>query len=83
MRKSLFLLLFAMNFVFAQNSPYQTGFTVGTKEDLEVRLEWAKKDPCFNPGFTKGTKESLELQKYRSIQAGPGQKQPECRKEKE
>lgn len=82
MRNIFFLLFFVVNLVYAQNSPYQTGFTAGTKEDLEVRLEWAKKDPCFNPGFTKGTKEFLELQKFRAIQAGSAQKQTECKKEK-
>jgi hypothetical protein len=76
-----FLILFSIN-LNAQTSPYGTGFNVGTKEDLEIRLEWSKKDPCFDPGFSKDSKQYLELKKYRMIQSGPNGKPIICEKKK-
>jgi hypothetical protein len=61
-----------------QLSPYGTGFGVGTKEDLQVRMEWAKKDPCYDPGFSKTSMEYIEVKKYRAVQSGPSGKPPEC-----
>ena len=82
MKKFLILLIFISTSSFSQLSTYGTGFKVGTKEDLDVRLEWSKKDPCFDPGFSKNSKEYLELIKYRKIQSGPNSKPPVCGKKK-
>jgi len=71
-----------VNLSYSQPSPYKTGFAVGTKEDLEIRLEWAKKDPCFDPGFSKNSREYSELIKYRTIQSGPNGKPVVCEKKK-
>ena len=76
------LVLCFTGIAYSQSSPYETGFTAGTKEDLEIRLAWAKKDPCFDPGFSKSSREYGELIKYRTIQAGPNGKMPVCEKKK-
>ena len=83
MKKFIFIIcLYAPFFAYSQPSPYGTGFTVGSKEDLEVRLAWAKKDPCFDPGFSKNSREALDLKKYRAIEAGANGKPAVCEKKK-
>jgi hypothetical protein len=83
LRLTLIVILFSISTLsYSQLSPYGTGFNVGTKEDLEIRLEWSKKDPCFDPGFSKNTKEYIELMKYRKIQSGPNGKQIVCERKK-
>ncbi len=64
----------------AELSPYGTGFALGTKEDLEIRLEWAKKDPCFKHGFGEMSLEFLELKKYLKTKNGPNAPMPKCSK---
>lgn len=82
-RLTLFLILFSIpTLSYSQLSPYGTGFNVGTKEDLEIRLEWSKKDPCFDPGFSQNTKEYIELMKHRKIQSGSNGKSIVCEKKK-
>ncbi len=81
-RSVLLGVLFFGSSVFGQESPYGTGFGYGTKEDLELRLAWAKKDPCFDPGFSEASLEALELKKYWSMKVGPGGKRPVCGKGK-
>jgi len=60
-------------------SPYGTGFAPGSKEDLQIRLEWAKKDPCYAHGFSPDSVEFLELKKYRVTQAGPNGQVTSCK----
>lgn len=38
-------------------SPYGTGFALGSVEDIEIRLEWAKKYPNFKHGFSENSVE--------------------------
>lgn len=64
-------------------SPYGTGFLPGSKEDLEIRFEWAKRDPCFNHGFAENSLQILELKKYWMIKKGPNASIPKCNIKKE
>ena len=63
-RKFSYLLLLHCTSVFAQLSPYGTGFSLGSKEDLEIRFEWAKRNPCFVHGFSESSKEYLDLKVF-------------------
>jgi hypothetical protein len=82
--KNLFfiLLLLTANLCHSVPSPLGTGFDYGTKEDLEIRLAWAKKDACFDPKFDQNSLQAMELRKYRAIQAGPNGKKVVCDKKK-
>lgn len=80
MKYQLILFFLIGNASAQQLSPYGTGFQLGTKEDLEIRLAWAKKDPCFKHGFNPSSKEYLELKKHQAITYGPNPPKFNCSK---
>ena len=83
--KLIFLMIFMLklNLAICQIlSPYGTGFSLGSKEDLEIRLAWAKKDPCFKHGFAPESLEAVEIKKFWIIKLGPNSATPKCIKDK-
>jgi len=79
----IFLLAISCNITWSNNlSPYGTKFELGSKEDLEIRLEWAKKDPCYIHGFSSNSKEALEIKKFWTIKNGPTPQVPNCNTKK-
>lgn len=62
----------------ANSSPSETNFIRGSKEDLEIRLEWAKKDPCYKHEFSADSLEAQQLKKYWAIKNGPYAATPNC-----
>lgn len=83
MKNLLFIsLILFVNLSHSAPSPLGTGFEYGSKEDLEIRLAWAKKDPCFDPKFAQNSLEAMELKKYRAVQSGPNGKTAICEKKK-
>ena len=69
---------------FASNlSPYGTNFALGSKEDLEIRLEWAKKDQCYKHGFAANSLEALEIKKFWTAKNGPSTQAPSCNQKKQ
>jgi hypothetical protein len=62
-------------------SPYGTGFALGSIEDAEVRVGWAKQYPCYEHGFTEGSLEYFKIKVARKIALGPNGKPIDCRKD--
>jgi hypothetical protein len=64
-----------------EESPYGTGFGFGSIEDAEVRMAWAKQDPCYDHGFSEGTIEYTKIKVARKIALGPNRKPIDCKKD--
>ena len=64
-----------------EDSPYGTGFGLGTIEDAEVRIGWAKQDPCYDHGFGEATIEYSKIKVARKIALGPNRKPIDCKKD--
>jgi hypothetical protein len=62
-----------------EESPYGTGFGFGSIEDAEVRVGWAKQDPCYDHGFNEGSIEYAKIKVARKIALGPNRKPIDCK----
>ena len=61
------------------DSPYGSGFALGSIEDAEVRVGWAKQYPCYEHGFTEGSVEYFKIKVARKIALGPNHKPIDCK----